>query len=208
MNYFESLDPIEKLELGVNLLIIAVLSAYLVLLVGGIVEAYGGEFDASSFLGLFIPGTVTVIGSFYIYQRKESNNAEKLRTALRAELEQMQSLENLPNSWEENDIDPHSEKIPEKYMPPSAHVSTAIYESNVGNLGRLNNEEMKAIVDFYSVVIYVKEVMDIIHDGQDLPQKAHTTVHEYLKQYASVRQGLMDYLDGKKELSEIEWPDE
>lgn len=199
--------PFTRLEVGalyVSTAAILIASAYIL---SRLFVLYRSSFNISSFLGLFIPGLITVGGSFYIYNRRRRDKRERLRAALRAELVQMHHIEKLPEKWEDAGFDPDGDnkKLDASVVPTSSHISTHVYEANVNSLGELETDEVEAIVEFYTMILYLKDIMDMISGGEDVPSDGHSTLFKQMDAYSEYRSNLVSMIDGETDPAELEF---
>lgn len=93
--------------------------------------------DSGTFLGLFIPASAGVLGSFALYKKRQRDERRRLRKAIKSELEGMEFFKNWPESVG-------------KTVPKYDVLATTLYERNADSLGILSDEENERIVEFYT----------------------------------------------------------
>ncbi|WP_411967120.1 hypothetical protein [Haloferax sp. YSSS75] len=102
-------------------------------------------------LALFVPAMIGVSGSYYIYRTRQNDLEENLRTAFLAEMEGVEYLD----MWPETNYT----------VPTYNFLSLSVYESNSDSLGVLTNEEVEAIVQYYT---RAKSVQDLLRLHSDI----------------------------------------
>lgn len=85
-------------------------------------------------LALFIPAMIGVGGSYGLYRQRQRDAKQNLRAAFLAELQGTGFLD----VW------------PETSVPAYNFLSVSVYESNTGSFGLLTNDEVTALVRYYS----------------------------------------------------------
>ncbi|ELZ09273.1 hypothetical protein C479_10645 [Halovivax asiaticus JCM 14624] len=88
-------------------------------------------------LGALIGSITTAVGSGILYWKRERDRTDRLRGALAAELRSYDYLEEMIG-------DEQYEAVTERVEPPT------VYASIGGNLGRLSDDEVTALVTFYA----------------------------------------------------------
>lgn len=102
------------------------------------------------FLSLFIPAMIGVGGSLYLYHRRQSDRQSRLRDALYAELKGMEYLQKWPDVG--------------TTVPAYDFTSTYIFEKNADNMGLLSKKEVESVVDFYTRVNSVRDLLGLHQD--------------------------------------------
>ncbi|AGB17332.1 hypothetical protein Halru_2757 [Halovivax ruber XH-70] len=88
-------------------------------------------------LGALIGSITTAVGSGILYWKRERDRTDRLRGALAAELRSYDYLDEMIS-------DGQYEAVTERVEPPT------VYASIGGNLGRLSDDEVTALVTFYA----------------------------------------------------------
>jgi len=101
---------------------------------------------AADFLSLFIPATIGILGSYYIYSKKQKEREENLRSAFLAEIGGNEYLEKWP--------------IEGGTVPAFNFLSLSVYEANSGDLALLSNREVSSLVKYYTRAKTVREALD------------------------------------------------
>lgn len=105
-----------------------------------LVVTYGAfryfNIDSATFLAIFIPAMVGLIGSWGLYLKRRVDNIRRLRKALRSELEGMTWF----TLW------PDKKRVVPAYDP----VPATLYDQNADDLGSLTDAEVTHLVEFYS----------------------------------------------------------
>ncbi|WP_232703513.1 hypothetical protein [Halobacterium wangiae] len=101
--------------------------------------------DESTFLAIFIPATVGVLGSYGLYLKRRVDNTRRLRKALRSELEGMTWVRAWPSDGQG--------------VPVFDPVPSQVYEGNADALGLLTDTEVTHIVEFYSRAEVTGEIL-------------------------------------------------
>lgn len=147
-----------------------------------------------SFLGLLIPGLITVLGSYYIYKKRRGDKKRALQSALKTEVQQMQSLENLSEELENLSTPPPAKPIPSSKLPPSGVFPTDLYEGNVQSLGLLDDGVQDDIVEFYSGVLNQKALIQGIRGEEAIPEADHKDLYETVPELVDQRNQLLSRL--------------
>jgi len=130
---------------------------------------------------VWIPALITVFGSYMLYRKKENEKAERLRISILAELEQLSLIDELPARLTGLDEPPTKEKIPPDTVPPADAFPTIVYESNVSDLSRLDDEVVEQLVEFYSELLRHKATIRAIHQEADvdsIPMSDHKDLYD------------------------------
>ncbi|QAU11661.1 hypothetical protein EKH57_02155 [Halorubrum sp. BOL3-1] len=91
---------------------------------------------ALDFLSIFIPAIIGVFGTFYLYKKRRTDQQKSLRQSFLAELREVQLLQQWP--------------IEDRTTPKVRFASNAIYENNAGDLSLLDDDEIEALVRYYT----------------------------------------------------------
>lgn len=155
-------------------------------------------------LFVLLAALIGVGGSYAVYRKRRRDEAKNLRSALKAEIEQMSYLEQLPDDWESAGYAPRENEIPPELVPPPEHISTTVYEENASKLGYLPAEETQRIVEFYGMITYIKSLMELIREEEPESMHPHEALYGLLKRYGGMREDLIRMLDGDLNPSEVE----
>ena len=98
------------------------------------------------FLSLFIPALIGLWGSYRLYTNKQKQREENLRRAFLAEIERNEYLEKWPMKG--------------GTIPAFNFLSLSVYESNSGDIALLDEEEVSALVKYYTRAKTVQEFLD------------------------------------------------
>ena len=101
-------------------------------------------------LFLLFAAIIGVGGNYWLYIKKRSHRRDTLRLALLSELTSMQPTI--------RDLDYQSSSAEMDTGHPEYFLSNNVYDGNSGNLGVLTEEEVIAIVDFYTQAAKVQAV--------------------------------------------------
>lgn len=141
---------------------------------------YINEIDTSTFFGLFIPAFLGVAGSYAIYLQRLSDRRNSLRQALKAEIEGTPLLHDWP---------PEESKT----IPSIDVLTTTVFEENSADLGILTDQELSAVIDFYTRTRNIKEALKYHGKMQLGPLNSlfGPDIHEKDR-----RKGIMKMIDG------------
>lgn len=98
-------------------------------------------------LFLLLAAIIGVGGSYGLYWKRQKDRRDRLRHALKAELEAMDFFNQWPNEFEDT-------------VPSHSILSTKTYEANADGLGLLSKKEIDAIVDFYTSARIIQDQID------------------------------------------------
>jgi hypothetical protein len=118
--------------------------------VAGIVSGQRFDIEWSTFLAIFIPASVGVLGSYWLYEKRKWDNSRRLRKALLSELEGMVWFDSWPGEVGR--------------VPPFDPVKSTVYDQNAASLGDLSDKEITHIVEFYTRAKVVGDLIDIQRD--------------------------------------------
>lgn len=94
---------------------------------------------------LLLAAIIGVSGSYWLQEHQRRIRKSRLRRALIAEIESMQpAIKSLDHLYLEDYQQYNSWEHPELFL------SNNVYDSNTQNIGDLTNEEVTAVVEFYS----------------------------------------------------------
>lgn len=94
---------------------------------------------------LFIPAMIGVGGSYWLYQQRQQDRKQHLRAAFLAELEGTGFLD----VW------------PDASVPSYDFLSVSVYESNTDSFGLLTDDEVTALVHYYSLAKSVQDSLRV-----------------------------------------------
>ncbi|WP_410765649.1 hypothetical protein [Haloferax sp. DFSO60] len=100
---------------------------------------------------LLVAAFVGVAGNYWLYLRKQDRRRVNLRQALYAEMSSMKPVVRA--------IDKEHDVITMDPIDPRSFVVDYIYRSSSDELGLLSEEEVAAIVDFYSTAISIQDLV-------------------------------------------------
>lgn len=155
-------------------------------------------------LFVLLAAIIGVGGSYLIYQKRRKDEVKNLKSALKAEIDQMSYLGQLPEDWASEGYVPREKKIPTELVPPPEHISTTVYEENASELGYLSAEETQKIVEFYGMISYIKSLMTLIREENPDSMHPHEALYGLLKRYGGMREDLIKMLDGDLDPSDVE----
>lgn len=155
-------------------------------------------------LFVLLAAIIGVGGSYAVYWKRRRYEIKNLRSALKAEIEQMSYLGQLSEDWESNGYVPRANKIPVELVPPPEHISTTVYEENASELGYLTADETQRVVEFYGMISYIKSLMSLIRHEEPDSMHPHEALFGLLKRYGGMREDLIKMLDGELEPSQVE----
>lgn len=115
------------------------------------VESFGG-FVIGGLLGAL----ATMAGSYFVLRMRRRHRASDLRVAFRTELEELAYLDDYVDAG-------NYEELTQAVEP------SAVYEANADELGRLDGEEVAAIVAFYTDLPWLRDQQDI----EDKKERVH-----------------------------------
>jgi hypothetical protein len=155
-------------------------------------------------LFVLLAALIGVGGSYVVYRMRRRAEITNLRSALKAEIEQMSYLGQLPEDWESAGYTPQENMIPAELVPPPEHISTTVYEENASELGYLSAEETEKIVEFYGMISYIKSLRILIRNEDPDSMHPHEALFGLLKKYSGMREDLIKMLDGELDPHEVE----
>lgn len=135
--------------------------------------------NLSQFLGLFVPASVGVLGSFSLYRKRQRDEQRRLRDALKAELKSMEFFYNWPDGFGSN-------------VPEYDFVAKTVYERNANSLGLLSGKENQNIVEFYTRASIVQ---GIINKDWEKRLEAETSLHGTDTSKKTRRDGIRKQID-------------
>jgi len=142
----------------------------------------GGEGEGSLLQGVetgtWIGFIGTLFGSFGLLYLRRQHRRSSLRTALIGELKHLDRITEVSEALQSKHEDSLDEKISASEIPPAGVFPTSVYESNLGSVGLLKEEEVNQVVSFYSTLISCKSIIQAINDGGDLPMADHTELYD------------------------------
>lgn len=144
---------------------------------------------------LLIAAIIGVAGSYYIYYIKMEHQRKTLRIALLSEILSMEEMvRELAFQSDLNEMET---------VQPEIFLTNNIYDGNADKIGLLTEDEVKAIVEFYSNASKVQAAGNR-QDGTIFIEAAERNLHSKL---VRAIQELSSQMDSKpSELSELEDP--
>lgn len=120
--------------------------------------------------GTWLGFVVTVTTSFGVLHIRRERRKSKLRRSLVAELEQQDldrviSAVNASQAAVPPDGMTDSPDLDASELPPAGILPTQIYTSNAANLGILSEQEVAAIVEYYSSLLTQKAIVRTIRSN-------------------------------------------
>ncbi|WP_232686877.1 hypothetical protein [Halobacterium zhouii] len=98
-------------------------------------------------VGALIGAVATAAGSYFVFWRRQRAETSHLRVALAQELDSLEYLDELVESG--------------AYEGVTTAVETpVVYEANAGELGRLSEREVEALVEFYASLYWLRDLQD------------------------------------------------
>jgi len=88
---------------------------------------------------------ITVGGSYQLYSQRQRDRNDRLRNALYAEM--VKSGDRIYKTAREMKT---KELTEESYLPEESPVVTTVFDSNADDLGGLTDDEVRAVVNFYT----------------------------------------------------------
>jgi hypothetical protein len=137
-----------------------------------------------NFLSLFVPAMIGVGGTYHVYKKRQEDTKSNLREAFLSEMEGTEFLENWPTT--------------SGSVPFYKFLSVSVYESNTDKFGLLSEQEVSAIVRYYS---RAKSIQDFLNIHSDLIVRNKSLIVTDNK-YADRKATLRDAID-KLEISRI-----
>ena len=96
-------------------------------------------------LAIALSAVIGVYGSYALYKRRRRDTADQLRRALFAEMGQMGD-----QIYREAVQMKGSELVKSPSCPEESPITTTVYDTNAGELGRLTKHEIEATTSFYT----------------------------------------------------------
>lgn len=126
---------------------------------------------------LLIAAFVGVGGNYWIYLKKRKKKREKLRQSLIAEISCMRDVV--------HSMKRQSDVVTMDPLDPRSFLVDSVYQASSDDLGLLTDEEVRAVVEFYTTAISIQRVIgDDFHtaydqvDRRDLLEKLDTATLE------------------------------
>lgn len=192
------------LAIGI-LLSVVVLVAWL-----GAVEIIFGASDIIQVIismegGIWIPAVLTVLGSYFLYRKRQSDKRRRLERAFIAEIKELSNLAVLPSRFRTLERPPTKDRIPPDSVPSPQSLPTFVYKSNVGDISRLDDELVEEIVAFYSLLERHKATINMIQkedpidsDTHILPMSDHKDLYDEVGDLRRKRRILLDKLEKRQ----------
>lgn len=121
-------------------------------------------------VGSLIGAVATIAGSYFLFWRRRSAAVQRLRLAFETELAALSYVEELSEA--------------ERYEDLTATVENpVIYETNAGEIGRLTDDEVAALVTFYTDLYWLRDQQDI----EDTKTRVDEIADEWRRALEAVR---------------------
>lgn len=113
------------------------------------------------------------IGTYYVSKRKREEKKSGVRLALEKEIEATSAMMEV---WYDR-IDEKESEVP---TPFPGFINPVVFESVAANLGQLSNDEVEAIVEYYSAQSILLHTADRLSDSEEItvPNKMVRNVNE------------------------------
>ncbi|WP_313695112.1 hypothetical protein [Halorarum halobium] len=99
-------------------------------------------------VGSLIGAVATIAGSYFLFVRRRRAAVERLRLAFETELAALSYVEELSEAG--------------RYEELAATVEEpVVYETNAGEIGRLSDAEVEALVTFYTDLYWLRDQQDV-----------------------------------------------
>lgn len=122
-------------------------------------------------LGSIIGAVATIAGSYFLYWRRRRASLTHLRTAFETELSALSYVDDLAERG--------------AYEELTATVEApVVYESNADDIGHLSDEEVEALVSFYTDLYWLRDQQDI----EDKKERVHEIVEKRQTAIAAIRE--------------------
>ncbi|WP_161605576.1 hypothetical protein [Natronorubrum sulfidifaciens] len=131
--------------------------------------------------GIWIPAVLTVLGSFLLYRKRNTDRRQRLERAFAAEIKEHSNLAKLPSRLRHLEKPPTKDRIPPDAVPPAESLPTLVYENNVGNIARLDDQLAEEIVSYYSLLIRHKATINMIQEEDHRDSDTHVLPMSYHK---------------------------
>ncbi|QLG62247.1 hypothetical protein [Halorarum salinum] len=121
-------------------------------------------------VGSLIGAVATSVGSYVVLRRRRRAAVKRLRLAFETELAALSYVEELSEAG--------------RYEELAASVEDpVVYETNAGEIGRLTDEEVEALVTFYTDLYWLHEQQDI----EDKKERVDGIADEWRRALEAVR---------------------
>jgi len=152
--------------------------------------------------GIWIPAVLTVLGSFLLYRKRKADQRKRLEQAFTAEIRELSNLSKLPSRLRHLEKPPTKDRIPPDAVPPAEYLPVLVYENNVGDIARLDDELAEAIVSFYSLLVRHKGTIAMIQEEDPtdagthvLPMSEHKDLFDEAGDLRRERRRILEKLD-------------
>ncbi|WP_152420559.1 hypothetical protein [Halorubrum tebenquichense] len=140
--------------------------------------------SAATLLSALLGGIIGSIGTYYAQHRLQNSKREKrtewVRQALMSELETMDALDKWPHNPDGSGV------------PHGNWLHNQVYESISGELGRLDEDEMSALIAFHGGARHVMSDIDHLSElSEDEQQKSISIIHSHLSHIKYQRRAAM-----------------
>jgi hypothetical protein len=112
-------------------------------------------------LGALIGAVATAAGSYFVFWRRQRAETARLRAALAAELRSLDYVDDLVEAGDYEGV-------------TTAVETPVVYETNAGELGRLSEREVEALVEFYASLSW----LDGLQDPEDKKDRIDAVVEQ------------------------------
>jgi len=149
------------------------------------------------FLSLFVPAVIAVFGSFWLYIKRTKRKRKALRTAIRTEIESAKKLEYIAKNIEQNRV---------SY---SSAVASSIYDGHSFELGLLDDEVRKPIIEYYTNARILNDMLITIKElelsDQSVPVEDYEDIQWQLDRVRGLRKSALIHLNSDEVPEETEF---
>jgi len=142
------------------------------------------------FLSLFVPAVIAVVGSFALYIKRTRRKKEALRTAIRTEIESAKKLEYIARN------------IKQRRVSYSSAVASSIYDGHSFELGILEDEERKPIIEYYTNAKILNDMLTTIKElelsDQNVPEEEYEDIRWQLDRVRGLRKSALIHLNSQE----------
>ncbi|UIO99032.1 hypothetical protein Hbl1158_10860 [Halobaculum sp. CBA1158] len=115
-------------------------------------------------LGSLVGAVATAAGSYFVFRRRRRAETDHLRLAFRTELEALSYVADLAEEG-------RYEALAASVEPPQ------VYENNADRVGHLTDDEVEALVAFYTDLYWLRDQQDV-EDKKDRVDEVAKKWHE------------------------------
>jgi hypothetical protein len=146
-----------------------------------------------------------VLSGFVVYRLRQRRERKKLLSALKEEVRAMNAIDDCSDYVSGLNKPPPNQRLNPSDVPSSSSIPTLVYQENIDRLGLLKTEDLNGVVNFYTKVMYTKQLMDKIRGDTEAPIDDHETLVDSIKEIDRERNELfgenwMDDGEGGKDL--------